>query len=229
MQARLDALNPEFYFDRRVSRYRYTATGRLAPKQAILSLTKTYVATQQRELIQLGKRFADGQVDENDFLRNAAKRLRAIHLSMAVLGKNGHENMTSNDFLIIARELRRQYYTGYGDDSKPYGLRHLVKDWNGGTLSKAQFVNRVNLFSQSGKTSYWAMRESAAIADGKIYAKRTRHASESCPDCMAWALMGIQPAGVLPIPTQRCACKVNCKCKIKYYTLSEVEKIRGIG
>lgn len=229
MLARADALNPEFYFDRRVNRYRYTATGRLAPKQAILSLTQSYAVKQQQELLRLGGRFASEQIPENEFLREAAIKIRAIHISQAVLGKGGHDKLTSNDFLTIARELKRQYYTGWGDNSKPFGLRHLVRDWNAGTLSPAQFAQRLNLFGQSGKVSYWRMKESAAIAEGRIYAKRTRHASESCPDCMAWALMGIQPTGVLPLPTQRCACKTNCKCKIRFYTLSEVEKLRRIG
>lgn len=38
-----------------------------------------------------------------------------------------------------------------------------------------------------------------------------------CNDCLRWAAMNKRPIGILPQPTERCACGKNCKCRIEYF------------
>lgn len=225
MQAtlRLDAISPDFRYDPIARRYRWRSTNRFAPKRAILNLTQRYITSQQAELRSLGERYTAGNLKLRDFQEQVAQRLKAIHISQAVLGKNGHEDLTSEDFLAIGRELKRQYNSGLDPlTGRRYGLKHLTEDLASGKATPAQFLARLDMFGRSGKSMYWQMQEKSAITKGATHAVRIRNARESCPDCIGYALLGIQPLGVLPRPLERCRCGANCLCVLKMGTLEEL-------
>lgn len=225
MNLRVDAINPEVYWDAKSRKYRWTSTKRFASKRAVLALTQRYITTQQAELRSLGQRYTSGNLRLRDFQEQAAAKLKAIYISQAVLGRDGHENLTVEDFLTIARELKRQYHSGLDPlTGKRYGLKWLCEDLAAGKSTPAQFLARLNMFGRSGKSMYWAMREKGAIAKGATHSVRKRNSRESCGDCIAYAALGVQPIGILPQVGQRCACGVNCLCSIRFGTLEELVK-----
>lgn len=219
----LDAINPEFYFDPKTSRYRYRDTKQFAPKQAVISLTQKYIIQQQRELEDLAYRFEAAEIDLKQLQTLAADKLKKIHVAYGFLGKNGVENMQSEDFLVIARELKRQYgKTQEPGSDRSFGLRALAEDIVAGRVPTAsRLAARLRLFGQSGKLSYWAMQrraaQQAAVRQGVLPLERRRlHSRQECADCARYARMGWVTLGTLPLPTQQCRCINNCKCTIEY-------------
>jgi hypothetical protein len=53
---------------------------------------------------------------------------------------------------------------------------------------------------------------------GRQYREMRREIASGhpCDDCLGYAAEGWQPVGALPMPTQECVCKSNCRCVVFY-------------
>jgi len=195
----------EFYWDVGLKRYRYKDSGRLAPKKAILNLTKRRITDNQKDLENITEMLYDGDLRLEDWQRTAAKRLKTVHLESLLLGRGGLENVTDDDYLVIGRTLRSEY--GY--------LRNFAREIKAGTVSREQAIARIKMYSRKSNRSYWYGQQKAH--GNAKYMKRILAPVEHCADCKIYANMGIQPVGTLPLPTESCACGSNCRCSVIYY------------
>jgi hypothetical protein len=77
---------------------------------------------------------------------------------------------------------------------------------------------RIGLYAQSVRGSFW---EGASIRQEKQGYSLMRRILDSqakhCQDCLDYAARGMVPIGSVPLPGQRCACRANCRCSVKYF------------
>jgi hypothetical protein len=212
------AVSPDYTFDPSSQRFRYRDTKKFAPRAATLALTERYISGQKQSLIGLSKQYHSGAIGVGDFQRQAAEHVKNLHLSQMVLGRGGLDNVTPQDFLKVARELKRQYKDGKGADGEKFGLKHLVADL--GNMSELQLANRLRMYGDASVVSYWA----GAIGDAE-YGIRRLGVAEHCPDCVAYAAEPPKPIADVPLPTQNCQCRSQCKCSILGLSLAEAIKL----
>jgi hypothetical protein len=217
----------EFKYDPRVNRYRVVTgagKGSFISKEAFLNSTERYIKEQNSKLVDLATQLENNKISILELQLDAAKILKEIHISQAILGANGVENMDASKWAMVGRELKRQYYQGFDlSTGRRFGLQHLAREYREGKVSVEQLKNRLRLYAQSGKKSFW---DQARLRNKNFqYAFRTLANCIHCDDCVRYAKMGVQPIEVLPLPTQNCKCRNNCKCTIKFLTFEEAIKL----
>ncbi|NEP60318.1 MAG: hypothetical protein F6K31_25500 [Symploca sp. SIO2G7] len=227
MQAltRLTLDHPDYYYDRKTNRYKYKDTNRFAPKQAILALTKKYRDHSKADLIKLAHQYHSGQLSLEQFQRLAASNIKQIHLAEAILGAGGVEVMTPARFLIVARQLKRQYYTGIDPLTRDrFGLKHLAADIVDG-ISEAQLANRLRMYGDAAKVSFWSVKTDVARSQDNTEARRVLgRTHQHCEQCLRYAALGWVSIEQLILPTQQCECRSQCKCTVEFRSLHTLNK-----
>jgi hypothetical protein len=201
---RLDS--PDFTWDARSRRYRYADSGKFVPREAMLNLQKGYVETIKGDLQTLGGLVADGKISLKTWQETTAQTIKTLHINQAILGRGGVDQMTPADYLAVGRELRSQYKY----------LRQFAVDLTQGTMTRAQFEARLNLYANSSNISFSQAQQQNSVDNGDRYMRRILHARESCPDCIRYAAAGVVAIGSLPLPKQNCQCGANCRCSVEY-------------
>jgi hypothetical protein len=208
-------------WDRRVGRYR-RSDGKLISRDTVLQLTRNNIDEQRQELLKLADQYDAGGIDLIGLQRSVAQIIKRIHIQSAILGKGGVDRVTDADWLTVARELKRQYYTGIDPiTGQRFGLKYLAQKLANQQLSLAQLKNSLTMFAASGKVSYFRMATAASKADGLLYGIRVLGKLDNCDDCTEYAALPPQPIEDVIPPTQRCKCRTNCGCKIVPLTLQE--------
>ncbi|NEP10181.1 MAG: hypothetical protein F6K14_08175 [Symploca sp. SIO2C1] len=212
---RLD--HPDYYYDRKTNRYKYKGTNRFAPKQAILALTQKYRDRNQLDLIRLARRYHSGSLTLEQFQEQAAEFLKQIHLAEAILGAGGVEVMTPARFLIVARQLKRQYHTGIDPlTGDRFGLKHLAADIAGG-ISEARLANRLRMYGDAAKVSFWGVKTDVARSQDNTEARRVLGKThQHCEQCLRFTMLGWVSIEQVVLPTQQCECRSQCKCSLEY-------------
>jgi|GEM_PF-1204110 len=210
----------EYKLDRN-GRLRYSSgagRGQYAPRSATLALEARSIALAKAELQALGDRVSSGRLSLRDFQQEAGELLRQIHCSSAIVGRGGLDRMTSEDFLAIGRLLKVQYYDGKdAETDRRFGLKHLAAELKAGTVSPTMLSYRLGLYADSGKISFYEMERRSRQDEGKTEARRLlANADRSCPECTAYARMGWGAIDQAVLPTQKCSCRVRCRCQLEY-------------
>ena len=213
---RVDAI-PELTFDSKSQRWRYRDSRKFAPMAAVRSQANKYLTRQKDALVRAGRRYSDGKIDLPTFQREAAEHLKGIHLAQAITALGKQSDLSPEIFLEVGRQLKKQYYAGRDwETGGKYGLKHLAQDIKDGKVSPAQLTNRLTMYADSGKKSYWGVRHILAKRSGYTEAKRSLSIAEHCPECLKYAGFGwVGINDVIPIG-ERCSCRGNCKCSIEY-------------
>ncbi|MBW4422494.1 MAG: hypothetical protein KME13_25330 [Myxacorys californica WJT36-NPBG1] len=198
--------SPDFIWDRRSGRYRYGDSGKFVPREAMLNLQRGYVETIKADFQTLGGLLADGKISLRTWQETTAKTIKTLHTNQAILGRGGVDRMTSADYLAVGRELRSQYKY----------LQQFATDLTKGTMTRAQFEQRLKLYANSSNISFSQTQQQNSKDNGDRYMRRRLHASESCPDCILYAARGVVAIGSLPLPKQNCQCGANCRCTVEY-------------
>lgn len=201
---RLDS--PNFTWDARSQRYRYGDSGKFVPREAMLNLQKGYVEAIKADLQALGGLVADGKISLRTWQETTAKTIKTLHINQAILGRGGVDRMTPADYLAVGRELRSQYKY----------LQQFATDLTKGTMTRAQFEQRLKLYANSSNISFSQAQQQNSKDNGDRYMRRRLHASESCSDCIRYAARGVVAIGSLPLPKQNCQCGANCRCTVEY-------------
>lgn len=202
------------------SRYQWTdgaGKGQFASRTAILNYSKAAIVRHSNELIGLADKLESKQINLADFQREAAEKLKKIHIHQAIQAARGSENLFANDYLIVARQLRKQYYAGVDEiTGKRYGIQHLAAQIANGEVSLAQLKARLKLYAQSGKSTYWEIDRWKKRQSGITEGKRILMAGENCPECIAFSQIGWTSIESIVMPTQRCSCKNSCRCRVEW-------------
>jgi hypothetical protein len=208
----------EFTFDPRANRYRVVSgvgKGFFISKKAFLAQTEKYIEKKTFELVSLADKIENKTLSLRDFQLEATKILKEIHTSKAIIAANGVENMTSERWLIVANELKKQYYQGKDPvTGRRYGIKYLVEDLKKGNVSLSQLRTRLQMYADSGKRSFWQQKE--FDNKDKKYAQRFLGIAEHCQECLTYASWGVTLRELLPLPTEKCTCRTRCKCSIVF-------------
>jgi Phosphatidylinositol 3- and 4-kinase len=212
---------PDFKFDRKSGRYRHKS-GRYAARTEVMRLMRENILVQREDLIALADRVEAKQITLTEFQIESAQLLKRIHVQSAVLGKDGIDNMTPQDWLEVARELKRQYYAGKDEATgRRFGLKYLAQSLRDGLLSQPQLKNALRMFANSARTAFHRASLALEQVKGKAFGVRIRTKSESCASCIRYAALPPQQIGRLVLPTQKCECGTNCGCYIQALTLED--------
>jgi len=202
-----DKEDREFRFDPTTGRYRYKDSGKLAPEQAILNLTRRRAEKAGRELESITDMLFKGDMDMESWQKTAAKKIKTMHVENSILGHGGEKYMNNSDFLKTGNTLKQEYKY----------LRRLSQQIKNGEISGAQAKNRIRQYARRSRASFWEGKEKRQKEAGMKWMKRILGVTDHhCADCLGYAAAGWQPIGTLPKPTRACACGANCLCSVKY-------------
>lgn len=209
----------ELVYDARVKRFRYPE-GTFATDAAVKFQTEKFVRARQKELVELAGPLRERPRDQT--LQNkAAGLLRDIHIAQASLAAGGPQFLYANDYLIVGRALRSQY--GLSDNAPaPYGLRYLFNDIATGKGSEKRLAQRLTMFGESGKVSFFGVQVNKRLIEGFTHARRHLSPAENCRECIEYSGYGWVGLQDLIWPTQKCSCKSNCKCTVEYARASDL-------
>jgi hypothetical protein len=197
---------PEFYFNSRSQRYHYRDSGGFVSQAAVDNLTARAIAQKRNEIRDLGERLLGGKVSLEDWEKETALALKRLHVWTYLLGKGGQKNMSQGDYGRLG--LRLSYEYGY--------LRGFAEKIRDEGMSEAQFLARLELYiNKANGTRQIAVQASHKQA-GYLWERRYLRAVENCKSCVSYAAMGWQPLGSLPAPTEKCECRANCRCTLKF-------------
>jgi hypothetical protein len=218
----IDAVLPsQIYYDPTLKRYRYKGGGKNQPirgtfvsRSDALKLQKDYLMEAKARFLALTPRIMAGEIG---VYKEAGELLKSIHMSNAVLAANGIDKLTDRDLGTIGSILKKQYYSGKGDDGKSYGLKHLFNEVRSGSVSAAQLKNRLAMYAEAGEISGSVVKQNQAYSNGLTAMRRIDSGDDAeCEDCVRYAAAGWQLIGSLPIPKTQCKCRSNCRCRVIY-------------
>jgi hypothetical protein len=203
MSTRMDA---SWSYDPVSGRYR-GENGRFLSPKAIEALVDGRVGKLSKQLKQYTQMLADRSITIDQWQGSVREAIKAAHIQAAVLGQGGRDALSASDYGRIGQKLRQEYRY----------LERFVRDLLGGDVSSAHALNRIGLYAESVRSSYWEGTTVRQSQQGYSLMRRILDGQAvHCQDCIGYAQRGIVPIGSLPMPGQRCECRARCKCSIEY-------------
>lgn len=188
-------------------RYR-GANGRFLSQRAVEALVDGRINKLAAALRRYTDMLSRGDITLDQWQSSVREALKLTHVQAAIVGNGGKDTMVQADWGKIGQRLRREY--AY--------LQGFARDLLDGRISSAMALARIGLYAEAVRGSYW---EGATIRQGKQGYSLMRRILDSqakhCQNCLDYAARGIVPMGSLPLPGERCACRSNCKCSVKYF------------
>ena len=215
----------EINYDKRLNRYRYADTGKFVSKEALANVTAKNVQIASDNILEIGDKLINEEISLKQWQFETAQALKTLHIQQYLLGRGGKAQMTQADYGSIGYELRKQYEylegfakdlnRGYseGSDGKRYPM----------TLER--FRARLELYAEASRIAQDKGLQAAEKGRGAIAMQRFLGDARHCPDCPGYAARGVVPIGGVPLPTQDCQCRANCKCRVEYYTASQLQSL----
>lgn len=208
----------KYSYDATALRYRNPTSGRFISKKQIDNSLDKYRAIQSAEMRATAQQFINKQITRRDAEMAIAKSIKNLWNTELVAGKGGVQNVAANDWLMVARELKQQYYMGQADKTgKNYGLRQLFDAYERGEKSPSKLLNSMDSYAKASKKAFWMSNQQMAFkSNNYTLMQRILGIAEHCAECLKYSAMGVQPIGTLPLPGVACSCRMNCKCSILY-------------
>jgi hypothetical protein len=203
LSTRMDA---GWSYDPVSGRYR-GENGRFLGQKAVEALVDGSIGKLSMQLKDYTRRLSDGSITIDQWQGSVREALKAAHIQAAVLGQGGRNALSPSDYGRIGQKLRQEYRY----------LERFVRDMLDGSVSSAHALNRVGLYAESVRSSYWEGTTVRQNQQGYSLMRRILDGQAvHCQDCIGYAQRGIVPIGSLPMPGQRCECRARCKCTIEY-------------
>jgi hypothetical protein len=188
-------------------RYR-GANGRFLSARAVEALVDGRINKLGTELRRFTRMLGDGDITLDQWQASVREALKLVHVQAAIIGNGGRETMGAADWGRIGQRLRVEY--AY--------LQNFANDLLGARVSTAQSLARIGLYAQSVRSTYWEGTTIRSEKQGYSLMRRILDGqAEHCQDCLDYAARGVVSIGSLPLPGQRCACRANCRCSVKYF------------
>jgi hypothetical protein len=188
-------------------RYR-GANGRFLSARAVEALVDGRINKLGTELRRFTRMLGDGDITLDQWQASVREALKLVHVQVAIIGNGGRETMGAADWGRIGQRLRVEY--AY--------LQNFANDLLGARVSTAQSLARIGLYAQSVRSTYWEGTTIRSEKQGYSLMRRILDGqAEHCQDCLDYAARGVVSIGSLPLPGQRCACRANCRCSVKYF------------
>jgi hypothetical protein len=188
-------------------RYRGT-NGRFLSARAVEALVDGRINKLGVELRRFTRMLSAGDITLDKWQSMVREAIKTAHIQAAVIGYGGIDKMGSVEYGRIGQRLRAEY--AY--------LQGFARDLLGASVSSAMALARIELYAQSVRGSFW---EGASIRQEKQGYSLMRRILDSqakhCQSCINYAARGVVPMGSVPLPGQRCECRANCRCSVKYF------------
>ncbi len=113
--------------------------------------------------------------------------------------------MSPADYGRIGVRLKEQYKF----------LGKFAKQIEGGLPLDGRFMNRVKLYSQSGRATYHSLEREEQAKRGMTEERCILGGNDHCTECLSEAGKGWVPIGSIVLVGQR-ICKSNCRCHSEY-------------
>lgn len=202
--SRMDA---EWSYDQDSGRYR-DSRGRFLSQQAVEALVDGRIKRLDATLRDITRRLVDGLITLDQWQGSIREAIKAAHLQAAIIGHGGRAEMGSAEYGRVGQKLRQEY--AY--------LQKFAFDLLEQRLSPALAVARVSLYAESIRSSFW---------EGSLFRKQKAGfglmrrildpQAEHCQDCLDYAARGLVAIGAVPMPGQRCTCRVRCRCRVEFF------------
>lgn len=188
-------------------RYR-GANGRFLSQRAVEALVDGRINKLAAALRRYTNMLSSGDITLDQWQLSVREALKLTHVQAAIIGNGGKDSMGPAEWGRIGQRLRAEY--AY--------LQGFARDLLDGRVSPAMALARIGLYAEAVRGTYW---EGTTIRQEKQGYSLMRRILDSqakhCQDCLDYAARGMVPIGSLPLPGQRCACRSNCKCSVKYF------------
>lgn len=196
-----------YYFNVAAQRYMRAGKAGFVARHHILSLLERVLDGQERTINAATISALDGELAPSVWLARTKALIKDRYLQAAALGAGGWDRLTQTDYGRIGAKLRVQYQY----------LQGFAEEIAEGTVSQAQALNRIRMYLGGAYAEFYVVeRDRLPLPPvGKAWwERRILGVAEHCEDCIEYAEMGWQPAGVLPVPTQMSRCGGNCRCEL---------------
>lgn len=181
--------------------------GRFLSQSAVEALVDGRISRLGRELRRFTNMLSSGNITLNQWQESVREALKLAHAQAAIIGNGGRDSMGPAEWGKVGQRLRGEYRY----------LEIFARDLLAGSVSTPMALARIGMYAESVRGSYW---EGTAIRQERQGYSLMRRILDSqakhCQDCLNYAARGVVPMGSLPMPGQRCACRSNCKCRVKY-------------
>lgn len=197
----------DWTWDGRVGRYRYRDSGRLAPKKAIESLSRRWIAQIEKEATESVDKLITGSLTLEQWQRDNLERIRVTYSQELMLGSGGYDRTSPEQFLELGRDLKNNHYPRF---------RAFAIELTEGKLSEKQIKSRLAKYFRSANSSFSKGQIKSQLKAGITIGKRELGSCGiSCEECIAYAGMGWLPLDkIIPIGVA-CSCGGNCCCRIE--------------
>ncbi len=210
-------LTPQFSWDSRLrphGGYR-DSRGRIVRQVVVLEALESVIETTRREMQTISRSLADGEITLAQWQLGMRDRIRTVHIASAALAKGGWAQMSAADWGFVGSQIKAQLRFlrkfALEIESGKASLHRLDGAING------NFLQRVDLYGNSGITTYHNVRRREARAAG--YNREARrldpNVKQHCACCVSQARRGYQPIGIL-IPIGGCECTTKCRCRFVF-------------
>lgn len=163
-------LTSAYNYDNRAQRWRDSASGKFLSNQSVTDEMFRHSDATHSSLESLTRSLYAGDINLSQWQIAVASELKDAHLAQAMFAVGGRANMGFAEFGRVGQTLREQYAF----------LNNFANDIAAGRVSLAQALNRVDMYGDASKQSYWA--EYAERSDGLM--NYVLHPAEHCPDCL---------------------------------------------
>lgn len=181
--------------------------GRFLSQSAVEALVDGRISRLSRNLRRFTNMLSSGDITLNQWQESIREALKLAHAQAAIIGNGGRDSMGPTEWGKVGQRLRGEYRY----------LETFARDLLAGSVSTPMALARIGMYAESVRGSYW---EGTAIRQERQGYSLMRRILDSqakhCQDCLDYAARGVVPMGSLPMPGQRCACRSNCKCRVKY-------------
>jgi hypothetical protein len=193
-----------FIFSPSTGRYRDTDSGRFVSEARIRVAVDMAADAASARMAQLTERLTSGALTLAEWQSQAMAVIKVSHVSTAVVAHGGRAQMTASDWGWIGQRIKTEYRY----------LREFANQIEAAeSVSPAQIAARLNLYGQSARVTFEAMRARDDRARGYDEERSMLHPADHCGECVAQAALGWQPIGAL-IPIGRRECLSNCRCSL---------------
>lgn len=188
-------------------RYRDTTTGRYVPAATVRRELDRYLDNHADAGRVLSGMIRNRQIGLADWELAMRRQIKNVHLNAVALERGGFANLTPRDYGRVGAAVRVQYsYLSNFALEIADGYQRLdgTLDW------------RVNLYMQSGRSTYYASHAANMSAEvthhGSVLGKR-----DSCWQCrdLHGRIFALNDSSFV-LPGRR-VCNANCGCNMRYY------------
>lgn len=185
---------------------RYIApNGQFVSFETIRRYLDVTLDTSEQKVLSLARSLQSGKITLQEWQLGMRDTLKSIHLASSALAKGGWAQMSQADYGRVGFRLKEQY--AY--------LEKFAKQIENGYLLDGRFLNRVQLYAQSGRLTYHMVQRSEMLLRGMTEEQNILGAADHCSECVSETARGWVPIGDLVLVGQR-ICMTNCRCSIGF-------------